>query len=133
MEDKGELILYDEKGEFADNEKEGKIFVVTGKVKNGYKMDRSFIQVKGILYDKDDNKLASKTVYAGNIPTGLECVKLSIEELDKLLNKQTGEAFSNMSIVPGTSINFKIVFAKIDKDLVSKFKVVGIGSQPIYK
>jgi predicted Zn finger-like uncharacterized protein len=130
--DKGELIISEENGGFADNEKEGKIFIITGKVKNGYKTDRSFIQVKGMLFNDNNDEIVSKVVYAGNIPTELECKKLSIEELDKLLNRKMGEELSNMNVAADTLISFKIIFANVDEKLVTQFKVIGAGSQPAY-
>ena len=125
----GTLTIYDENGKFLENEKEGKVFVVTGKVRNDYNVDRSFIQIKGIIFDADDNELASKVVYAGNIPTDLECRKLTISAIDELLKSKMGDELSNMNVSSGTSISFKIVFANIDEELVSQFKVVGAGSE----
>lgn len=132
-EESGELNLYDYHEDFVNNEKEGKVFIISGKVSNGYQTDRSFIQVKGTLFDKDEKEIASKTVYAGNIPTDLECRKLPIDEIDKILSRKMGEELSNMNVSPGTSIEFKIVFSNVSEDQVAHFKVVGAGSQAAYK
>ncbi|MFC1855001.1 zinc-ribbon domain-containing protein [Thermodesulfobacteriota bacterium] len=130
----GELIILDARGKFVDNEKEGKVFIITGKVKNGYGTARSLIKVAGILYDSENNPIpdAKKEVYAGNVPTNLECRKLPIEAIDELLNKKMGEELSNMNVSSDTSIGFKIVFAGIDEKAVDQFKVIGAGSQLAY-
>ncbi len=133
LQDKGELTIYDYTEHFVDNDKEGKLLIIVGKVKNDYKTERRFIKVKGALYDDAGTVLAAKTVYAGNIPTELETKKLPIEEIDKLLNRKMGEELSNMNVSPGTSIGFKIVFANVEEERVTQFKVTGAGSQAVYK
>jgi predicted Zn finger-like uncharacterized protein len=132
QEDVGELTIYDESDSFVENVKEGKLFIISGKVKNGYKVDRSFIQVKGTLFDDEENEIVSRTVYAGNIPTKLETKKLSITELDKLSNRKMGEELSNMNVAPETSIGFKIIFPGVDEESVTHYKVIGAGSELAY-
>jgi hypothetical protein len=91
-------------------------------------MARSFIQIKGLLHDKDGNVLAEKHVYCGNILRAEELRTLPYEQLMNYLKDKAGQNNSNVNIQPGQSVPFMIVFNDIPAD-ISKYTIEILGSQ----
>ncbi len=127
-----EVYDYDGNDRYIENEKAGKILIISGKVKNNYSTSRSYLKVEGILYDKDGKVLDRRTVYAGNVPSDTECKKLSMEDINARLQTKFGEGMINLDVKPGTSIDFKLVFDNVDENAITDFKVAGAGSKIEY-
>jgi hypothetical protein len=111
------IALLNTKGHFEENEGTGTLFVIKGHVRNDYSKDRSFVRVKGILYDKTGTIVRTKSVYCGNILTKTEIENLSVAEINRKLLLQSGTNQSNVKIAPQTMIPFMVVFEDLPNGL----------------
>ncbi|MEA3279135.1 MAG: DUF3426 domain-containing protein, partial [Thermodesulfobacteriota bacterium] len=116
-------------GKFVDNTKIGKLFVITGTIKNEYPKARSFIKVTGKLYTKGKALAKSATVYCGNTILEPELANLDINGINKKLSNQFGTNKTNVNIKPGKQLPFMIVFTNIP-DNIEEYTIEVTGSSP---
>jgi pilus assembly protein FimV len=102
---------------FLLNVKDGKLFVITGRVKNGYSDARSFIKINGRLYKKGKILAQTETVFCGNILSDIELSNMELEAIKKRLSNRFGDNKSNMQIKPGGEIPFMLIFSNLPEDL----------------
>ncbi|MDF1591453.1 MAG: zinc-ribbon domain-containing protein [Desulfobacterales bacterium] len=102
---------------FVENEKSGRLFVISGKVRNGYDHPRGFIKVTGRLYAKGKKLSKVQTVFCGNALTDEEVSNLDMEAVRKKLLERTGQKQSNVRVPPGMHIPFMLVFSNLPPDL----------------
>jgi len=112
---------------FLLNVKDGKLFVITGRVKNGYPDARSFIKINGKLYKKGKILSQTETVFCGNILSDIELSNMELEAIKKRLSNRLGDNKSNMQIKPGGEIPFMLIFSNLPEDL-DEFSIEVAGS-----
>ena len=117
----------DVNSKFLLNVKEGKLFVITGRVKNGYSDVRSFISINGKLYTKGKILAQTEKVFCGNFLSDIELSNMEPEAIKKRLSNRSGENKSNMQIKPGEELPFMIVFSNLPDDL-EEFSIEVAGS-----
>ena len=122
-----EILTVD--GSFVDSEKTGRLFVISGKVNNGYPKSRSFILVKGCILDDKGQIINEKSAFAGNILSEEELISLSLEEVGNVMKNRYGIDKNNENITSGTSVDFMIVFDNLPDNL-AEFTVGAVGSSP---
>ncbi len=115
----GHIGILNAKASFAENKELEKVFVVTGKIKNGYNVPKSFLKVKCVLLDKNNKKIGEKIVFAGNTFTEAEIKELTYAEIEKGLNNKMGKSMVNVDVPPGKVIDFMIVIDKLPEDVVA--------------
>ena len=99
-------------GRFVTNTSAGTLFIITGKVENHSKITTySHIQVKGTLSIKGNKQVKIKNVFCGNIIPEEVLKTGTIADIDKALVIKTGKNNLNVSIKPGASISFMVVFS----------------------
>jgi predicted Zn finger-like uncharacterized protein len=103
--------------EFVDNEKAGKLFVITGKVKNDYAKPRSFIRISGKIFQKGKKLYQTQIVYPGNVIADLQLVNMDETAIKKRLSNRFGDNRSNVKLAPGRTLPFMIVFFNIPDNL----------------
>ena len=104
------LTTYDINSKFIDNASVGKLFVVSGKVKNGYTENRGMITLLGKLFSTGKVPVNQERVYCGNIMSDLELANLEWSKIKARLSNRLGDNRSNVKIEPGKSIPFMVVF-----------------------
>jgi len=114
---------------FLLNVKDGKLFVITGRVKNGYSDVRSFISINGRLYKKGKILAQTETVFCGNILSDIELSNIELEAIKKRLSNRFGDNKSNMQIKPGGELPFMLIFSNLPEDL-EEFSIEVGGSTP---
>jgi len=114
---------------FVKNAKAGKLFKITGKIKNGYSDARSYIRVTGKLYTKGKILVQEKTVFCGNILSDIELSNLELSAIKKRLSNRIGDNNSNIGVKPGQTLPFMIIFSKLPSNL-EEFAVEAEGSVP---
>jgi pilus assembly protein FimV len=114
--------------QFVENSAAGRIFVISGKARNGYGGSRSLIRITGKLYSKGKQLVNTETVYCGNVMTSQELSTLSPDEIKKRLGNQHGDNDANMNIKPGEDRPFMVVFSKLPENL-EEFTLEVAGSQ----
>jgi len=104
-------------GQFVNNSKVGRLFVIRGKIKNEYDHPRSFVKVTGKLYKKGQKLVKSATVYCGNVIPESDLTRLDIAAINKRMKNKSGTRKSNRNIKTGKIVPFMIVFDKLPKNL----------------
>jgi len=121
------IDTFDIDNTFVKNAKAGKLFVITGRIKNGYSDDRSFIRVTGELYAKGQILVQKKTVFCGNVLSDIELSNLKLPAIKKRLSNRLGDNKSNVRVKPGQELPFMIVFANFPGNL-EEFAIEAKGS-----
>lgn len=103
-------------------------FVIEGNVTNHYATPCKFIQVKGTLFDAKGDRAAEQTAYCGNILKRQEIQNSAPDRIREILQRPSGAGLSNLSIEPGRSIPFMLVFPDPPEN-VSEFSVEILGYQ----
>jgi pilus assembly protein FimV len=117
--DPGNLSIksFDISSKFIDNDKIGKLFVISGKVKNEYPMARGSIQISGKIYTKDKALAKTETVFCGNILSDTDLSKADLATLQQRLQNRSGDNRINQKVAPGAAIPFMIVFSNLPANL----------------
>jgi predicted Zn finger-like uncharacterized protein len=102
---------------YIDNAKAGRLFVLTGQVKNGHSEPMSFLRVTGKLIKKGKIPADTKTVYCGNVLSDIDISNMDMHAIDDRLQKLAGENRSNINIKPDQTVPFMIVFSNPPDDL----------------
>ena len=123
------IIAFDIADKFIDNSKIGKLFIISGKVKNEYSEARSFIRVTGKLYAKGKILSKSATIYCGNVLSDQALSNMDINSINKKLANRLGNNKSNVNVKPGKLLQFMIVFPNIP-DNIEEYTVEVVGSSP---
>lgn len=118
-ESMGSLGISDVKTNYYESKSPEKVFVVTGKITNAYKVPKSFLRVKCTLIGKDNKKIAEKSVFAGNFFTPAEIKELTYEEIEKGLSNKMGKSMVNVDVPAGKSLNFMVVFNGLPEEAVA--------------
>ncbi|WP_319404806.1 zinc-ribbon domain-containing protein [uncultured Desulfosarcina sp.] len=129
VQDPGNLKLttYDINSKFIDNASVGKLFVVSGKVKNGYAENRGMITLEGKIFSTGKVPVNTEKVYCGNVMSDLELANLEWDKIKERLVNRLGDNRSNVKIEPGQSIPFMVVFSGLPEDL-EEFTIEVTGS-----
>ncbi len=99
----GNLIGYYETGD-----KAGKMFIIKGLATNQGRTKKSAIRIRAELLDGGNQRIAEKTVYAGNVITGLRAS--TRERIEAAMGNRFGDKLSNVDVAPGKSIPFMVAF-----------------------
>ncbi len=131
VKDAGNLKIstLDINGRYVENEKVGKLFVITGLVKNGYAEDRNCIKIRGKIYTKG-NALSSKSVYCGKVLSDIELSGLDSDSLKRRLSDQSHNNGVNFKVEPEKTLPFMIVFSNPPNNL-EEFTIEVLGSSRI--
>jgi len=121
------LDTLDVESAFVKNAKAGKLFTITGKIKNGYSDTRSYIRVTGKLYTKGKNLVQEETVFCGNVLSDIELSNLELSAIKKRLSNRVGDNNSNVAVKPGQELPFMIVFSNLPVNL-EEFAIEAEGS-----
>ncbi len=119
----------DVESKFVKNSKTGKLFAITGKIKNGYSDARSYIRVTGKLYTKGKTLVQEKTVFCGNVLSDIELANLNLSAINKRLSNRVGDNNSNIGVKPGQELPFMIIFSNLPANL-EEFAIEAEGSIP---
>ncbi len=112
---------------FVANAKTGKLFVITGRIKNGYSSSRRSVRIKGKLYTKGKIVAKTETVFCGNVLSDMELSNMAFAAIKKRLSNSPGDNKSNTGIQPGKELPFMIVFPDLPDNL-EEFAVEVVGS-----
>ena len=104
----------------------GDILVIQGTAVNDFDYSVSKVKVKGKILDNAGKILGETEVFAGNILTDDELVKLTDKEIVADLSKPEGSDVSNVSIAPKGKIPFMVTFINPPKE-VDEFIIELVG------
>ncbi len=115
---------------FIENDSAGRLFIITGEVKNGYTVARSHIQVNGKIYSQGKQLVKSENVYSGNILSDLDLKNLSFADISNRLNTKDGSRMANVDVKPGATVPFMLVFSNLPENL-EEFTIEVAGSSAV--
>ncbi|MCG6905868.1 MAG: zinc-ribbon domain-containing protein [Desulfobacteraceae bacterium] len=115
---------------FIENDSAGRLFIITGEVKNGYTVARRDIAVNGKIYSQGKQLVKSENVVSGNILADLDLKNLSFEEIQGRLNTKGEIGVANLEVKPGATIPFMLVFSDLPENL-EEFTIEVTGSAAV--
>lgn len=124
------LSTFNINSRFIENDSAGRLFIITGEVKNGYTVARSHIQVNGKIYSKGKQLVKSENVFSGNILSDLDLKNLSFEDISNRLNTKDGSRMANVDVKPGATVPFMLVFSNLPENL-EEFTIEVAGSSAV--
>jgi hypothetical protein len=130
--DKIEILQTTITSKFINNPKAGKLFIISGQVKNGHAGARNFIGIKGKLYKKGKVLATTVTAFGGNDLSDLDLQNMDLDSINKQLQNRAGQNKSNMNVKPGQTLPFMIVFSNLPDDL-EEYELESGGSLPALK
>ena len=116
-------------GSFFRSNRLGQLYVVRGDVVNNNTEACSFIRLRGSLLDVEGNEVRQKLVYAGNTIDEDRLREMSLEGIDRELERKSGKENRNVDIEPSSSVPFMIVFENLPDNL-AEFQVEAVDSSP---
>ena len=126
----GEITTSNISSKFLDNEENGKLFVITGMVKNEFPESRRFIQLTGRLFAGGKALVKEETVYCGNTMTDVQLALMDLADINKKLSNRFGDNKSNVMVKAGQQLPFMVVFSDFPQDL-EEFTIEVVGSSPV--
>uniref|UniRef100_A0A7C4ML57 DUF3426 domain-containing protein n=1 Tax=Desulfatirhabdium butyrativorans TaxID=340467 RepID=A0A7C4ML57_9BACT len=124
------IRIYDVNSKFMDTAGAGRLFVITGKIRNDYAEVRGLVSVKGKLYDVAKKEVQSQTVFCGNVLSDEDLHAMPVDAIQKALSHRLGKDRVNARIEPGGSVPFMMVFSQLP-DQLDEFSLEVIGSAKI--
>jgi hypothetical protein len=104
-------------GRFVTNATAGTLFVITGRIENPSTQLFSHIEIQGALIVKGDVAAKTKNAFCGNIISEEMLKTGNISDINKQLVVKQGAHNANVSIKPGASIPFMVVFSDLPEKL----------------
>jgi hypothetical protein len=101
---------------YVQNTEAGTLLVLIGEVQNNDDKPISYIRLKGILNDRQENVIAERQVFAGNVLTEDELKTLPVQQILRILSLRSGQSGSNVNVPPGQSIPYMVVFDRLPPD-----------------
>ncbi len=122
------LTTTDINSKFIETENSDRLFVIEGKVHNGYSASRKMIRLQGKLFTKGKVLAKSEFAYAGVDVSDTELAHLPVTDIKKRLNSGIAQGGST-NVMPGSTAKFIIVFSELPDDL-DEFAIEVISSMP---
>lgn len=129
MKQAGEISVDNISSKFIDNTGHGKLFVITGTVKNEFSESRKYIKIKGSLFSSGKTLEKEESVYGGNMISDADLSSMPLNDINERLANRFGDNKSNFDVKPGKSIPFMIVFSGLPESL-EEFTIEVSGSFP---
>jgi pilus assembly protein FimV len=128
----GEISVANISSKFIDNTVAGKLFVITGTVKNEFPDAHKYIKVQGSLFSSGKTLAKKVTAYAGNYISDADLSNTPMANINKRLSNRFGDKKSNFNVKPGRAIPFMVVFSDLPESL-EEFTIEVAGSFPVAK
>ena len=126
----GEISVDNISSKFIDNASAGKLFVISGTVKNEFAESQKYIKVQGSLFSSGKTLAKKVDAYAGNYISDADLAQLPLASINKRLSNRFGDKKSNFNVKPGRSIPFMVVFSELPASL-EEFTIEVTGYYPV--
>lgn len=123
------LSTFDIASKFMENQNDGRLFVITGKVRNGYDHPRAMIRVRGNLFTTGKKLVKTEYAYCGVVLSDSDLVQKPFAEIKQLLNQRPSGEQAGGGLQPGQAVQFMVVFANLPENL-EEFTIELVGSAP---
>ncbi len=119
----------DSRGYFLKNIRGQQLFVIEGNVTNTTEHPVSFIKLTANISDNNNNLIATKDFFAGNMLSDDDLRTLTSDQINSNLNNEMGQSLKNFNIPPKTSIPFMVVLFDVP-DNITSFAVIPKSAHP---
>lgn len=126
-EENGKISVRSVKAVFVENDKVGKLLVITGEAFNEYLKPRAALQVKVTVFDSAGETVATKNAYGGNPLTEEQIKSLPLDKIEAAMANQFGDSLTNLEVIPNKGIPFVVVLANLPEG-AADFAVDSSGS-----
>jgi pilus assembly protein FimV len=125
------LSTLDISSRFIENEVSDRLFVITGKVRNGYSAPREMIRVQGHLYTRGKVLAQTEFSYAGLTVEPQDLATRSIVEIHQLLKSVPQDRIAATAAPAGQNLPFMLVFSNLPPaDQLDEFAIELTSSAP---
>lgn len=125
--EEGRIDVRNVKAYYIEGAEAGELLVITGDAVNSFKTARATLQVRAAVLSANNQNLATKTAYAGNMLTSEQLAEMPADKIEAAMNNQFGDSLTNLEVLPGKSIPFVIVFIDPPED-GKDYSVTPLGS-----
>ena len=98
---------------FIENSLAGRLFVITGKVRNGYSTNREKVRLQGKLFTKGKVLVKTEYSYAGIMLDDQELAALPIAQIKQRLTAVPQVQTGSTIVKPGQNIPFMVIFSEL--------------------
>ncbi|MEA2059039.1 MAG: zinc-ribbon domain-containing protein [Thermodesulfobacteriota bacterium] len=104
-------------GKFINNETEGTLFIITGRVTSNSNIPAAHAKVTGTLITKGKNKAMEKTVFCGNTLDDDALKTYEFSRIEQVMSRKKGENNMNTHISQDRPVPFMVVFKDLPDNL----------------
>jgi len=104
-------------GKFINNETEGTLFIITGRVTSNSNIPAAHAKVTGTLITKGKNKAMEKTVFCGNTLDEDALKTYEFSKIEQVMSRKKGENNINTHITQDRPVPFMVVFKDLPDNL----------------
>ena len=114
---------------FIENELDGRLFVITGKIHNGYQEPRGQIRLQGKLFTKGKKLAKSEFIYAGQFLDDKALTTMPRDDIVKQLAAVPPLQSTMTRVLPNQNLKFMVVFSDLPAaDELDEFAVELVSS-----
>jgi len=117
---------------FIENEQSGRLFVITGKVHNGYQNSRGQIHLQGKIFTRGKVLAQTESVFAGTILNDQELATIPFADIKKQLASPPQQGTPGVKVLPNQNLAFMVAFSNLPPaDDLEEFAVEVVKSTQI--
>lgn len=125
------LSTMDISSKFIENAESGRLFVITGRVRNGYSTPREMIRVQGQLYTRGKVLAQTEYSYAGLLVGDQDLANRPVEEIGQILKAVSQDRIAATTVQPGQNLSFMLVFSELPPaDQLDEFAIELVSAAP---
>lgn len=126
-----QLHLLETRGYFVDNQRDGQLFVIQGRVRNEFAKPRRSIHLRAKLYTSDGETARQLDFYAGNALSDKQLRSMSLGDLLRLIQRPPIAQQRERVIAVQEEVSFTIPFGDLPElTKLSDYSVEILASQP---
>ena len=126
-----QLHLLETRGYFVDNQRDGQLFVIQGRVRNEFTSPRRWIHLRAKLYTTDGQTARQLDFYAGSMFSDKQLRSMSLEELLGLIQRPPSSQQGERLVPAQEEVSFTVPFGDLPElTKLSDYSVEILASQP---
>lgn len=126
-----QLHLMETRGYFVDNQRDGQLFVIQGRVRNEFAKPRRWIHLRAKLYTSDGETARQLDFYAGNVLSDKQLRNMSLGDLLGLIQRPPIAQQKERVIAAQEEVSFTVPFGDLPElTKLSDYSVEILASQP---
>lgn len=126
-----QLTLVETSGYFVDNQKDGQLFVIQGRVRNEFPEAKRWIHLRAKLYTTDGRTARQQDFYAGNELSDQQLQSMPLQALLVLVQRRPTTEERARVIAAQEEVSFTVPFGNLPElTKLSDYSVEIIASQP---